>query len=197
MPTPSAKLPRQARMFWRWWCLCGDRASPVVSLVFCYSFFPQEVFVYGMLGLCGIRHLVYFVSSLFLFICLRATVTLAICLFARLQLYSLCLYILHIFVLLVILSLFLAYALVLLCAVPLVTKDFTGGICTCRLHPSLPWVSAVGKLRLAVVAVQGAPVKAILYTKFQGDPLRNGQDYSDLKFCPQIFFFKFRSYQVA
>ena len=178
-------------MFWRWWCLRGDRASPVVSLVFVTHFFHRRSLFMACWVCVGFGIWCILRLVLFLFIRLSATVTLAICLFARLQFYSLCFCILHIFMLLVILSLFLAYALVLLCGVPLVTKDFTGGICTCRLHPSLPWVSAVGKLRLVVVAVQGAPVKAILCTKFQGDPLRNGQDCSDLKFCPQIFFSNF------
>ena len=37
------------------------------------------------------------------------------------------------------------------------TRVAWGGICTCGLRPSLPWFSTVGKLRLVVVAVQGAP----------------------------------------
>jgi hypothetical protein len=66
----------------------------------------------------------------------------------------------HTFVLLVILPLFLAYALVL--CVLLVTDAFMGGICNCGLCPSLPWFSTVGKPRLVVVAVQGAPEIVLL-----------------------------------
>ena len=48
----------------------------------------------------------------------------------------------------------------LLCTfyVPVCAMGYMGGIGTCGVHRSLPRLQTVGKLRLVVVAVQGAPV---------------------------------------